>query len=99
MDQFGPLPLTLAAREARLCGGEVLNIEGKSADGFNYTLSFEGERFLLRQGIRCIRSARSSLRCLPCSAVWERFVDLTTSEDANGGTRWVSVVRCANRLS
>ncbi len=50
MDQFGPLPVTLAALEARLRRGEVLDIEGKSADGFEYTLSFEGERFLLRQG-------------------------------------------------
>jgi hypothetical protein len=50
MDQFGPLPVTLADLEARLREGEALTIEDKSADGFDYTLSFEGERFLLSQG-------------------------------------------------
>ena len=75
MDQFGPLPVTLASLEARLRGGEVLDIEGKSTDGFEYTLSCEGERFLLRQGstahpFRQVEPAVLTLLC--CLGVFSR---------------------------
>ena len=50
MDQFGQLPLTLTALEARLRRGEVYKIEHQGAEEFSYALWFQEGRFLLRQG-------------------------------------------------
>jgi len=50
MDNFGQLPLTLAALEARLRRGEAFTIPDQGADGYTYALWFQEGRFFLRQG-------------------------------------------------
>ncbi len=72
MDQFGPLPLTVAGLDERLHRGETFVVEGvyPGGESFDYVLSFDGggKRYILRQGstespFRQLESALLTLLC------------------------------------